>query len=67
MIWLHRVDHMQTPSDIDRFIFAEIPDKDLDPELYDLVTTCLMHGPCGLNNPNAPCMVDGKCSLSCYK
>ena len=62
LIWLHRVDHMQTPSDIDRFISAEIPDKDLDPELYGLVTTCLMHGPCGLNNPSAPCMVDGKCS-----
>ena len=36
LIWLHRVDHMQTPCDIDRFISAEIPDKNLDPELYGL-------------------------------
>ena len=27
-----------------------------------LVSNSMMHGPCGLGFPNAPCMKDGKCS-----
>ena len=43
-------------------VSAEIPDEHEDPELYQTVTTSMMHGPCGHLNPNAPCMRDGKCS-----
>ncbi|KAI9082966.1 hypothetical protein K1719_035109 [Acacia pycnantha] len=41
---------------------AEIPDKDLDRELYELVGSYMVHGPCGRASNNAPCMKDGKCS-----
>ena len=52
----------QTPEDFDRIVCAEIPDEQQFPELNKTVTTLMMHGPCGLSNPNSPCMVDGKCT-----
>ena len=36
--------------------------KDSDPELSAIVTTNMIHGPCGNINPLAPCMKHGKCS-----
>ena len=45
-----------TPSLIDRFISAEIPDPNEDPLGYALVAEHMIHGPCGPLNPNAPCM-----------
>ncbi|PIN26452.1 DNA helicase PIF1/RRM3 [Handroanthus impetiginosus] len=50
------------PDDIDEFICAEIPDKNVDPLAYETVVKCMIYGPCGPYNPNASCMVDGKCS-----
>ncbi|KAI9086141.1 hypothetical protein K1719_031862 [Acacia pycnantha] len=48
--------------DIDQLISAEIPDKLVDPEFYELVGSYMVHGPCGRSLGNAPCMKDGKCS-----
>ena len=50
------------PADFDRFVCAELPDPRTDPELFETVTRCMIHGPCGPANPNASCMVDGRCS-----
>jgi hypothetical protein len=55
-------DQPKTPEDVDKVISACLPDKTLQPELWNLVTKFMMHGPCGSAFPNAPCMVDGKCS-----
>lgn len=45
---------------IDKVVSAEIPDKDQDPNLYELMTTHMIHGPCGFLNQSAICMFNGK-------
>ncbi|CAH1415436.1 unnamed protein product [Lactuca virosa] len=47
---------------VDPYISAEIPNINEDPELYSLVREFMIHGPCGAENFNCPCMVDRKCS-----
>ena len=51
-----------TASDADRVVSAEIPNPDLQPELFDLVNTHMVHGPCGVLKPSCPCMKDGLCT-----
>jgi len=48
-------------ADIDAVISAELPDKERCPNLWETVTTCMLHGPCGPLNPKCPCMRDGVC------
>lgn len=54
--------HKPDPARYDDYVCAEIPDPVADPLLYETVTKCMMHGPCGQLNPNSPCMEDGRCS-----
>ena len=61
LLWLSRNDRIH-PDSVDNIVCAEIPAKEKDAVLYELVTTCMIHGPCGKQFPNAPCMKDGKCS-----
>mgnify|MGYP001088332089 CR=1 FL=1 len=55
-------DKPRTPDDYDRHVRAELPDEKEEPELFKAVVENMLHGPCGKNYRNAPCMVDGKCS-----
>lgn len=62
MLFLQGGSKLPKIEDIDRVICAEIPDKSSNPVLYDIVSNVMVHGPCGLANPSAPCMVKGKCT-----
>ncbi|GJT67976.1 DNA helicase PIF1, ATP-dependent [Tanacetum coccineum] len=60
LLFLEQQDKMTTPAHIDKYISAEIPDKNEDPELYEIVTDHMMHAPCGADRPSCPCMVKNK-------
>ena len=62
LLILEGTDKPITPEDIDSIVSAQLPEQNLYSELYETVTSCMLHGPCGVNNINAPCMVDRKCS-----
>lgn len=62
LIWLHENDRHPTPEQIDKIISARIPDFNVDPNGFRVVSQFMVHGPCGEAQPNSPCMVDGKCS-----
>ncbi|XP_076916917.1 uncharacterized protein LOC143576776 [Bidens hawaiensis] len=61
-IFIHPGSKIHNPQDVDKFISAEIPNKDTDPDLYKLVYDHMIHGPCGDANPKCTCMVNKKCS-----
>ncbi|OMO68755.1 DNA helicase PIF1, ATP-dependent [Corchorus capsularis] len=51
-----------TAVEIDEIISAKLPNFDGEPISYAVVSSCMMHGPCGTTCFNAPCMKEGRCS-----
>ncbi|GBM19109.1 hypothetical protein AVEN_135597-1 [Araneus ventricosus] len=51
---------IRTKDDIDKFVSAELPDPCTDLRLFQIVTKCMVHGPCGTINISSPCMKDGQ-------
>ena len=41
---------------------AEIPDKNVDKGLLDIIVKNMIHGPCGALNENSPCLAKGRCT-----
>jgi hypothetical protein len=60
LLFLHRDVVPRCAEQVDELVSAQIPTN--DPELAAIVKSLLVHGPCGPEFPNAPCMRDGKCS-----
>ncbi|XP_069968901.1 uncharacterized protein [Bactrocera oleae] len=58
LIWLE--DRIR-PEEIDQIISAEIPDSSIDQELFNIVTSQMIHGPCGAFNMTSPCMENRRC------
>ncbi|KAL5162368.1 ATP-dependent DNA helicase pif1 [Glycine soja] len=65
LIFLHPSNKLPNPLDIDQMISAEIPDKQTQAQLFEIVSNHMMHGPCGFANKKSPCMVNGKC-IGCF-
>ncbi|CAN1725749.1 ATP-dependent DNA helicase pif1 [Linum perenne] len=62
LIFLAEEDKLNSASDIDSVIQAEIPDRYSDPKCYEAVIKFMIHGPCGSLNPTSSCTVEGKCT-----
>ncbi|GAU47014.1 hypothetical protein TSUD_403240 [Trifolium subterraneum] len=61
LVFLQSAYKMSHPDSIDKIINAEIPDKTRDRELFEIVSTLMIHGPCGDQNNKSPCMQKGRC------
>jgi len=59
LFWLERKIQL---GEINHIINAELPNKDEDPALFDIVTKSMIYGPCGQCNITSPCMKNGICS-----
>ncbi|XP_010451099.1 PREDICTED: uncharacterized protein LOC104733194 [Camelina sativa] len=62
LLWLGGNMKNPEPAIIDSFISAELPDKEIDKEGFELVEQHMIHGPCGLDRPYSPCMENGICT-----
>nr|GEY85891.1 helitron helicase-like domain-containing protein [Tanacetum cinerariifolium] len=62
LLWVSSESKIKEAQDVDRFISAELPDPEVDPEGYKVVSELMTHGPCGAANTSAPCMKGDKCS-----
>jgi hypothetical protein len=40
-------------------INVELSNPKINKLAHEMVARCMMHGPCGVTFPNAPCMKDG--------
>lgn len=58
LIWLQ--DKIRS-EEIDQIVSAEIPDPSIDQELFDVISSHMIHGPCGAFNMTSPCTENGKC------
>ncbi|XP_065674125.1 uncharacterized protein LOC136091069 [Hydra vulgaris] len=64
LLHLANDDKLETAQDINNLICAEFPHPVVNRELYDVIKTCMIHGPCEILNPNSPCIKDGVCTKS---
>ncbi|XP_057309998.1 uncharacterized protein LOC130647997 [Hydractinia symbiolongicarpus] len=62
LIHLDPNDKLRDADVIDSVISAEIPNQQEHPELFEIVRSCMILGPCGHLNPNSRCMEDGVCT-----
>jgi len=62
LIFLHPQYCIQDSYHINSMISAQLSDPQLQPLLFAKVTKCMLHGPCGVDNPQAKCIVNEKCS-----
>ncbi|XP_067933012.1 uncharacterized protein [Watersipora subatra] len=55
------------PEQVDCVISVEKPNRVEDPQLFEIVTKHMVHGPCGQLNSGSPCMKDGTCTKKYLK
>ncbi|OBZ80277.1 hypothetical protein A0J61_11674, partial [Choanephora cucurbitarum] len=59
LLFLDPLQNLDTREKIDRVISAELPFRESDPELYEIITKNMVHGPCESINSKSSCMAKG--------
>lgn len=54
LIFLEEPYRLITTNAIDSCISAHWPDPETQPQLFETIKRCMVHGPCGPANPNSP-------------
>ncbi|KAG1174345.1 hypothetical protein G6F71_004979 [Rhizopus microsporus] len=68
LLFLDPEDNFTDADKVDQIICAKFPDKTKNPELFEIVTSCILHCPCGDLNPRNPCMIEnGRGGMICSK
>ncbi|XP_013624702.1 PREDICTED: uncharacterized protein LOC106330839 [Brassica oleracea var. oleracea] len=62
LLWFGNSSRTPSEEEVDEIISAELPDKEEDPEAYNLVTKHMIYGPCGVINRKSPCMENNVCT-----
>ncbi|XP_028081957.1 uncharacterized protein LOC114283346 [Camellia sinensis] len=62
LLFLKGPDKIRTCAQVDKLVCAEFSDPKDEPMLFETIKCCMVHGPCGARNPQAPCMENGKCT-----
>ncbi|GBM18996.1 hypothetical protein AVEN_1608-1 [Araneus ventricosus] len=60
LIVLRAADKFSTSGHIDKFVLRFHHRLKIC-DVHEIVTNCLMHGTCGIDNPGEPCMESGQC------
>jgi len=67
LVIVEQADKPRTVEQVDSAVSADVPDRERDPELYDLVNSLMTHGPCGALDPTCSCMVGEGAQKHCGK
>ncbi|GBN17337.1 hypothetical protein AVEN_141499-1 [Araneus ventricosus] len=59
LLTLDTYSKIRIEDDIDKYLSAQLPDPISDPTFFQIITICMIYGPCGTLNPNSPCMREG--------
>jgi hypothetical protein len=60
--WASSCSHVDLAAAKDTGISAELANPHIDPLLFDIVKSHMIHGPCGNLNNKSPCVSDRKCT-----
>ncbi|CAN6821228.1 unnamed protein product [Brassica oleracea] len=67
LLWFGNSSRTPSAEEVDEIISAELPDKEEDPEAYNLVIKHMIHGPCGVINRKSPCMENSVCTKKYHR
>ena len=67
LLIMEEVDKPRKPMKVNTVVSAEIPNRDKNPVLHEIIVKNMLHGPCGNVNRESPCMDGDGTARKCTK